>query len=142
MCFLKLVHSKNIFHTVDKTHYLLVHRLHQLTADPVHHCGALVEPVLALLLALGVQQEEGQALLVVEVLLDAGHLALVLEEHAGEVGEAPVDDGGVAALAVVVLLGRELGQVQQAFTALEIGVMYGSHVRCQNVLLLNTLAHR
>ena len=91
--------------------------------DGVDDEGALVEPVLPLLLALGVEEEEGEALLEVEVLLDPRHLPLVLKEHASKVAELPVHHRAVAALAVKVLLAGELGEVEQGLSALDVAVV-------------------
>ena len=91
--------------------------------DGVDDKGALVEPVLPLLLALGVEEEEGEALLEVEVLLDPRHLPLVLKEHASKVAELPVHHRAVAALAVEVLLAGKLGEVEQGLSALDVAVI-------------------
>ena len=91
--------------------------------DGVNDEGPLVEPVLPLLLALGVEEEEGEALLEVEVLLDPRHLPLVLKEHASKVAELPVHHRAVAALAVEVLLAGELGKIEQGLSALDVAVV-------------------
>ena len=91
--------------------------------DGVDDKGALVEPVLPLFLALGIKEEEGEALLEVEVLLDPCHLPLVLKEHASKVAELPVHHRAVAALAVEVLLAGKLGEVEQGLSALDVAVV-------------------
>ena len=79
--------------------------------------------MLTLFLTFGIEEEEGKALLEVEVLLDPRHLPLVLEEHACQVAQLPVHHRAVAALAVKVLLTGKLGQVEQRLPALDVAVV-------------------